>query len=227
MTSLDTSQPIIIQPGISNEFYTFDNGWHQTFFGSFKPCPRSAFACFCSPCYIAKLNDRAGEYFLTYCINPYSLMALRTKVRAAFHIRGSLAEDCYTTCCCLYPCAAMQIEKELDHQNIPNVVVQTKPGDDVWKFENWWTQQLHHCCEDIGSCCLVCWCCPCTMYKIYDRADEDLLTCCWPMTLWPLRTKIRTLFRIRGSVCSDCLAVYCCPCCALIQMRRELKQQGL
>ncbi|CAF1141581.1 unnamed protein product [Rotaria sordida] len=119
MTSLDTSQPIIIQPGISNEFYTFDNGWHQTFFGSFKPCPRSAFACFCSPCYIAKLNDRTGEYFLTYCINPYSLMALRTKVRAAFHIRGSLAEDCYTTCCCLYPCAAMQIEKELDHQNIP------------------------------------------------------------------------------------------------------------
>jgi hypothetical protein len=45
--------------------------------------------------------------------------------------------------------------------------------------------------------CLTCWCCPCTMYNIYKRADEDFLGCCWPMTLWSLRTKVRTLFRIR------------------------------
>jgi hypothetical protein len=45
--------------------------------------------------------------------------------------------------------------------------------------------------------CVVCWCCPCSMYNIFKRADEDLLVCCWPMTLWSLRTKIRTLFRIR------------------------------
>jgi len=109
----------------------------------------------------------------------------------------------------------------------PPNIVQTKPGDDVWEFENWWTQNLHNCCEDTYTCCVVCWCCPCSFYNIFKRADEDCLACCWPMTLWSLRTKIRTLFRIRGSVCGDCLAVYCCSCCAIIQMRRELTQQGL
>ena len=48
--------------------------------------------------------------------------------------------------------------------------------------------------------CAVFWCCPCSMYNVYKRADEDCFSCCWPMTLWSLRTKIRTLFRIR--VCS-------------------------
>ncbi|CAF1217188.1 unnamed protein product [Rotaria magnacalcarata] len=114
------NQPIILQPVASNKFLTFNNSWHQTLFGSFKPCPQSAFAYFCTPCYIAKLHDRSGEHFLTNCINPCSLMVLRTKVRTAFHIRGSLAEDCYKTVCCIVPCAAMQIEKELDHQGIPN-----------------------------------------------------------------------------------------------------------
>ncbi len=47
----------------------------------------AAFACFCFPCYTAKINDRMGEHFLTCCLNPCSLMALRTKVRTAFHIR--------------------------------------------------------------------------------------------------------------------------------------------
>ncbi len=47
----------------------------------------AAFACFCYPCYTAKIIDRMGEHFLTCCINPCSLMALRTKVRTAFHIR--------------------------------------------------------------------------------------------------------------------------------------------
>ena len=99
------------------------------------------------------------------------------------------------------------------------VVVQTKPGDNPWAFENWWTYRLHNCCEDSGTCksneielsaehtgvfrlwpgCLTCCCCPCTMRNIYRRADEDLLSCCWPMTFCLLRTKIRTLFRIRVS----------------------------
>ncbi len=47
----------------------------------------AAFACFCYPCYTAKINDRMGEHFLTCCLNPCSLMALRTKARTAFHIR--------------------------------------------------------------------------------------------------------------------------------------------
>ncbi|CAF3449772.1 unnamed protein product [Rotaria socialis] len=107
------------------------------------------------------------------------------------------------------------------------IVVQTKPGDDVWEYENWWTYNMHDCCGSPKACCFVCCCCPCATYKIYKRADEDLLACCCPTTLWPLRTKIRTLFRIRGSICGDCVAVSCCSFCALVQMYRELKEQGL
>ncbi|CAF5055176.1 unnamed protein product, partial [Rotaria sp. Silwood1] len=33
-----------------------------------------------------------------------------------------------------------------------SIVVQTKAGDDVWAFENWWTQQLHQCCDNTEIC---------------------------------------------------------------------------
>lgn len=64
---------------------------------------------------------------------------------------------------------------------------------------------------DIG--CIVFWCCPCAMYKVYRRAGEDCLTCCCPMTLWLLRTKVRTLFRIRVS-----------PCCFKVRSKLKVKR---
>lgn len=105
-----------------------------------------------------------------------------------------------------------------------SIVVQTKPGDNVWAYENWWSYRLHNCCEDAKLClfdqneiivrvtncslflrsgCAVCWCCPCLMHRVYKRADEDMLSCCWPLTFPLLRTKIRTLFRIRVSECKN------------------------
>jgi hypothetical protein len=47
----------------------------------------AGFACFCNPCYTAKLIDRTGDNFWTGWFNPCSLMALRTKVRTTFRIR--------------------------------------------------------------------------------------------------------------------------------------------
>ena len=47
----------------------------------------ATFACCCYPCYIAKIADRLDEHCATVWINPCALMALRTKIRTAFHIR--------------------------------------------------------------------------------------------------------------------------------------------
>ena len=94
-----------MQPGTYDEVYTFANHWHKSLCGSFTPCYRgvlmkiiflaidpldfllATFACCCYPCYIAKLADRMDEHCATVWFNPCSLMALRTKIRTAFHIR--------------------------------------------------------------------------------------------------------------------------------------------
>ncbi|CAF4868710.1 unnamed protein product [Rotaria sp. Silwood1] len=114
-----TSQPVSRQPAGSTDLYPFTDNWHTPLFASFKPCSRSAYACCCAPCFIAQLTDRVGDHLLTCCLNPCSLMAVRTKVRTAFKIKGSLIEDCCVTALCVGPCAAMQIEHELNHRGIP------------------------------------------------------------------------------------------------------------
>lgn len=37
------NQPVAIQPSGSDGVYTFNNHWHQTLFGSFRPCPQCIF----------------------------------------------------------------------------------------------------------------------------------------------------------------------------------------
>lgn len=37
---LDSHQPVSIQPGVSDDVYTFDNHWHSSLLGSFNPCYR-------------------------------------------------------------------------------------------------------------------------------------------------------------------------------------------
>ncbi|UJR31891.1 hypothetical protein I4U23_019365 [Adineta vaga] len=224
------SQPIervVAQPRDLSYLFAFNHEWHYSLLSSFKPCPKSAFACFCTPCYIAKVIDRTNDNYCIGFFNPYALMALRTKVRTSFRIRGNLVEDCLLATLCLAPCTAMQIDHELDCQGIPTIAVQTRPGDDIWRYDREWKQTLFNCCASKKTCCLVCWCCPCKSYTMYSRAGENCLAWCWPMTLWSLRTKIRTLFRLRGSICGDCAAVHCCACCAIVQMNRELDLQGL
>ncbi|CAF0988222.1 unnamed protein product [Adineta steineri] len=110
----------------------------------------------------------------------------------------------------------------------PPIVVQTRPGFDIWGYENVWKEKFCDCCTDRNLCCLVCLACPYATYGVYHRAGESCISCCWPMTLWSLRTKMRTMFRIKGSVCTDCLAVQCCGCCccAIVQMHHELDLRG-
>ncbi|CAF2981016.1 unnamed protein product [Rotaria socialis] len=114
-----TNQPVSRQPATTSDLYPYKESWQNTLFGSFKPCPRSAYACFCALCYAAQLTDRVGDHTLTCCLNPCSLTAVRTKVRATYKIKGSLIEDCCVSACCTCPCSAMQIEHELNYRGVP------------------------------------------------------------------------------------------------------------
>jgi hypothetical protein len=58
----------------------------------------AARACFCNPCFTARLTDRVGDHLLTCCLNPSSLMAVRTKVRTAYKIDVNEKIYCFLYC---------------------------------------------------------------------------------------------------------------------------------
>ncbi|CAF0861749.1 unnamed protein product [Rotaria sordida] len=105
-----------------------------------------------------------------------------------------------------------------------------KLREKIWNYEGEWQRDICGCCNDIGSCCCAYICCPCFCCRVFSRAGECMCTpflCCWPDALMSLRMKIRTGFRLQGSIFKDCLAAICCPCCLLLQINSELEYQGL
>lgn len=53
---LSKNQPVLIQPGVSSDVLAFNNNWHQTLFGSFRPCPYCMFVDFISTNKITIIN---------------------------------------------------------------------------------------------------------------------------------------------------------------------------
>ena len=91
-----------------------------------------------------------------------------------------------------------------------------------------WTSGVCDCFSDISGCCFVCCCYPCAICQLASRTGECLCTpCCVPSIEINLRTRIRTLGGIQGSMCDDCLIVSCCPMCAACQESRELTAMGV
>ncbi|XP_025098755.1 placenta-specific gene 8 protein-like [Pomacea canaliculata] len=91
-----------------------------------------------------------------------------------------------------------------------------------------WSSGLCACCKDCGSGCCACWCMPCMLCKLATRMNECfLLPCLVPCALVPMRTKLRAVGDIKGSICQDFMAVSCCYPCAVCQMSRELDQMGV
>ena len=103
---------------------------------------------------------------------------------------------------------------------------------------NEWSHELFGCFDDCGECLLAS-CFPCITFGLNAR---DSGTCCCGgccgvfcgciMFFTPcgicawccgIRPEIRRKYRIQNNCCQDCLAVCCCPCCALIQERQQCK----
>lgn len=86
---------------------------------------------------------------------------------------------------------------------------------------------LCDCCSSYKRCCYACFCCPCFAGSLFKRAGECACQCCVPGSIMALRGKLRTGFRIKGSMCKDCCASNICCLCVMIQMDSELDDQEI
>jgi len=93
-----------------------------------------------------------------------------------------------------------------------------------------WTTGLCDCCADMKTCLCGYFCLPCLACSVASRLGENgcCVGCCLaPVTWMAMRTKLRTMYGINGSICNDYCAVECCATCAMCQMDRELNNVGL
>ncbi|KAL5993958.1 Protein CADMIUM RESISTANCE 2, partial [Asimina triloba] len=104
-----------------------------------------------------------------------------------------------------------------------------------------WSTGLCDCCDDVGNCCLTCWC-PCVTFgqvaEIVDRGSSScgasgalyalimFVTGCSCLYSCFYRSKMRRQYALLENPCNDCLVHCCCESCALCQMYRELKNRG-
>ncbi|KAK7091605.1 placenta-specific gene 8 protein-like [Littorina saxatilis] len=94
-----------------------------------------------------------------------------------------------------------------------------------------WTSGLYGCFDDVGICFGVICCYDYASFEVVrDTGENPCLPCCLLSWLTALRATVRTQLGIQGSICNDCLVDTCCHCCALCQLKREVKfakQNGL
>ncbi|CAA7400862.1 unnamed protein product [Spirodela intermedia] len=104
-----------------------------------------------------------------------------------------------------------------------------------------WSTGLCQCCDDVGNCCITCWC-PCVTFgKIAEIVDRGSSSCGTSGALYGLilcvtgcscmfscfyRTRLRSQYSLPEGSCPDCLVHCCCESCALCQEYRELKNRG-
>ena len=121
-------------------------------------------------------------------------------------------------------------------------VITTQPGAGVTVVTQGapsgeWEHSLFGCFDDCGAC-LLGYCCPCIAFGM-NASDSG--TCCpgccgtfWGCILFVfcteivpcvwcccIRPNIRRKHNIEGNCCGDCMSIWCCPCCALIQERQQ------
>lgn len=91
-----------------------------------------------------------------------------------------------------------------------------------------WSTGLCGCFEDCCSCMYAFFCHQCYMCTLASEMNENACGpfCCQQLFVVPMRTKLRTMYGIRGSVCKDIFTVTCCGFCATTQMHRQLKNMG-
>ncbi|XP_060632207.2 placenta-specific gene 8 protein-like [Anolis sagrei] len=89
-----------------------------------------------------------------------------------------------------------------------------------------WQNELCDCGNDCRICLCGAFCFCCLGCKI--ARDMEECCCCGPTVA--MRTRYRTLYRIPGSICSDCLVAVCCAPCNLCQLKSDInrrKQLGI
>ncbi|XP_070570665.1 cornifelin homolog [Ptychodera flava] len=98
----------------------------------------------------------------------------------------------------------------------------------------WSTKLVGDCCTDKGLCCKT-FCCPCCVVhrialQVGETENACLLAYCVQGNIWPLRTKLRTMVNIEGSICDDCVSSCFCGYCVACQLSKEadlLEKEGI
>jgi Cys-rich protein (TIGR01571 family) len=121
-----------------------------------------------------------------------------------------------------------------------NVVVNVAPTRiGQRQNERGWHTGLFGCFEDFGSCLYAYCLYPCFLCSVASKMNEFTCgPCCCTCGLtvggicgvstFPnpflvgMRSRLRGQYGITGSVCGDTMTVWCCECCAAMQMYREL-----
>lgn len=90
-----------------------------------------------------------------------------------------------------------------------------------------WSTGLCGCFEDCCSCAYAWFCYPCFTCTLAESMNECMCGpfCCGRAFVIPMRTKIRTMYKIKGSICKDICITMCCEFCAATQMYREIRNQ--
>ena len=100
-----------------------------------------------------------------------------------------------------------------------------------------WMNSFCGCFSDIPSCCMS-YFCPCVQYG-QNQESFNGGGCCGHCCIYTIlmcvgyywcmacsfRSQIRRRYNIPGGDCTDCLAHFCCPCCALAQEAREISDR--
>ncbi|KAF8389973.1 hypothetical protein HHK36_024493 [Tetracentron sinense] len=118
----------------------------------------------------------------------------------------------------------------------PTAAFQTQSGHPAT-----WSTGLCDCGDDVGNCCITCWC-PCITFgqisEIVDKGTSScvangaiytliaLLTGCRCIYSCYYRSKLRRQYSLTEGSCPDFLVHCCCESCALCQEYRELKNRG-
>ncbi|XP_034745669.1 cornifelin homolog B-like [Etheostoma cragini] len=96
-----------------------------------------------------------------------------------------------------------------------------------------WSSGICDCCDDVPECCFAFWCFPCFTCITSKKYGECL---CLPLLdgfgLIPpitmsMRVSMRQRYRIRDTMCNDCLYSTFCTACAWCQMSREMKRRNI
>ncbi|KAN0070285.1 PLAC8 family domain containing protein [Elaphomyces granulatus] len=101
-----------------------------------------------------------------------------------------------------------------------------------------WSTGFFDCFSPFETC-MAGWCCPCFLYgkasarlsdpslRGYSPVNIDcILWACIPWVVQTMkRVEIRERYGIEGSAVTDCVGAFCCGCCSLVQMSKEVKMR--
>ncbi|KAL4659755.1 PLAC8-like protein 1 [Arapaima gigas] len=107
----------------------------------------------------------------------------------------------------------------------PGLGVTTMTVTTIIQTGGGWSTGLFNVCSDMTTCLLGTFFPFCLDLNLAHHYGECLCLPLLPGSTFAMRVGIRERFKIRGSVCEDCLAVHCCYPLAICQMIREMKKR--